>query len=105
MSDKWRHWKLFRKGLDLCANVGTQTEFRSPRASALHTMVCFDKIVSDENDSYKRLLQYPLGSGENLCFEINNMTGLDKIIYCLSKYSFLLGFIMSKNQYVCDSIF
>ena len=29
MSDKWRHWRLFGKGLELCANVGTHSEFRS----------------------------------------------------------------------------
>ena len=28
----------------------------------------------------------------------------DKKIYWLSYYSFLLGFIMSKNQKICDSI-
>ena len=29
MSDKWRHWRLFGKGLELCANVGTHSEFQS----------------------------------------------------------------------------
>ena len=32
MSDKWRHWRLFGKGLELCANVGTHSEFRSSNA-------------------------------------------------------------------------